>query len=82
MEEIVFACRPVEVSCLIGNLFTEIEPPCGCPPTAALTICGRTHSGNTGRLVIGKDYCLYYGLRSDLEAVRSGKCLERRCEHG
>ena len=56
MEEIVFACRPDEVSCLIGNLFTEIEPPCGCPPTAALTICGRTHSGNTGRLVVRQDY--------------------------
>ena len=78
----MFACRPDEVSCLIGNLFAEIEPPCGYPPSAALTICGTTRSGNAGRLVISDDYCLFYGLRSDLDAVRNGKCLERRCEHG
>ena len=71
MEEIVFACRPEELSCIVGNLFTGISPPCGI-----------THSGNSGRLVIKGDRCLFYGLPDDLRAVRNGVCPERRCEHG
>lgn len=27
MKEIVFACAPSELSCIIGNLFTELRPP-------------------------------------------------------
>ncbi len=82
MTEVTFACRPEELSCIIGNLFTELEPPCAYPRSPDLTICGKTHSGSSGRLVIQSDRCLFYGLPDDLEAARKGFCLERRCEHG
>lgn len=82
MEEIVFACDQSELSCIIGNLFTEIRPPCDAPRNDHLTIAGITHSGADARLVILGDRCLYNGPVSDLEAARSGPCLERRCEHG
>lgn len=82
MEEVAFACRPEELSCIIGNLFTELEPPCAYQRSPDLTICGKTHSGSSGRLVIQSDRCLFYGLPDDLEAARKGFCPERRCEHG
>lgn len=82
MDEIVFSCAPDEVSCLVGNLFSSLDPPCEYEPTEGLTLCGTTHSGRYARLVIREDRCLFYGERDDLEAVRGGKCPERRCKHG
>lgn len=82
MKEIVFACAPSELSYIIGNLFTELRPPCDAPRSDHLTISGTTHSGAAARLVILGDRCLYNGPVCDLEAARSGPCLERRCEHG
>ena len=52
MEEIVFACAPSELSCIIGNLFAEIRPPCDAPRSVHLTITGTTHSGVDAQLVI------------------------------
>lgn len=82
MAEIVFACEPEELSCIIGNLFSDIEPPCGIPYSKDLTICGTTYSEKCGRLVIQRDRCLFYGSPDDLEAARCGPCPERRCERG
>lgn len=82
MEEIVFSCRPEELSCIIGNLFTELEPPCAYERSPNLTICGKTNSGKSGRLIIAGDRCLFYGPPEDLTAARNGFCPERRCEHG
>lgn len=28
MEHIEFSCPPGELSCIIGNLFVSLEPPC------------------------------------------------------
>lgn len=81
MGATVFACDPRELSCLIGNLFSSIEPPCGCARTANLTLCGTTHSGRKGRLVVMADRCAFYGERADLDAVRNARCIERRCDH-
>lgn len=82
MEQLVFACAPEELSCIVGNLFTELEPPCEYHRSNDLTLCGKTHSGRSGRLVIQGDRCLFYGPPEDLEMARKGRCPERRCEHG
>lgn len=82
MEEVVFACRNDELSCIVGNLFVSIEPPCDFEHSEDLTICGTTHSGKIGRLIIKGDRCLFYGSSEDLRAARNGPCIERRCEHG
>lgn len=82
-EETVFACPPDELSCLIGNLFGELATPCTeVHRGVGLVICGYTHSGRYGVLSIHKDYCCFKGAKEDLEAVRGGICVERRCNRG
>lgn len=82
-EEIVFACPPEELSCLVGNLFGELATPCNTVlDGTGLVLCGYTHSGNYGVLSIHKDYCCFRGAKGDFEAVRSGVCVERRCKRG
>ena len=82
MQETTFTRPPDELSCIIGNLFTELEPPCDVEHTAGLVLCGTTHSGNPGRLRIAGDCCTFYGQPDDLEVVISGRCPERRCRRG
>lgn len=82
-EEIVFACPPQDSSCLVGNLFGELATPCNeVAGDGELVVCGYTHSGKYGVLKIYKDRCLFRGAKDDLEAVRSGVCVERRCKRG
>ena len=51
MEHIEFSCPPGELSCIIGNLFVSLEPPCKYVRSTHLMLCGITHSGNSGRLL-------------------------------
>ena len=82
-DEFVFACPPEDLSCLVGNLFGELATPCELVRSeTGLVICGYTHSGNYGVLVIHKDYCCFKGIKGDLDAVRNKVCVERRCKRG
>jgi len=47
MEHIEFSCPPGELSCIIGNLFVSLEPPCKYVRSTHLMLCGITHSGNS-----------------------------------
>ena len=48
-----YACTRRELSCIIGNLFTEIEPPCErCGAADVLTISGTTYTGNKAVLTV------------------------------
>ncbi len=73
-----------ELSCFVGNLFAELEPPCSEEsPPGALTLCGRTAAGREAMLFIYRERCLFVGELDDLEAVRNGKCpCNRRCAYG
>lgn len=82
MEEILFSCHPSELSCIVGNLFATIEPPCGYHRSDELTIYGTTPDGSPALLVIKGDRYLYCGPPDALETARNGSCPERRCEHG
>lgn len=85
MEPAPFSRRPEELSCIIGNLFTALEPPCdecGQPGQDGITLTGTTHSGKTGKLVITGDRCVFYGDPEDLALVLSGRCPGRRTPHG
>ena len=86
MEEIIFSRPPNELSCIIGNLFTGLDPPCDLCDlgrTTDLVISGTTHSGNYGRLTIKKDRCVFYGEPEDLDAILNGDCpIGRRCGNG
>lgn len=87
MEHIEFSCPPGELSCIIGNLFVSLEPPCKYVRSTHLMLCGITHSGNNGRLIVLGDRCSFYGLASDLDAARNGPwmrladCHDAYCWH-
>lgn len=82
MEEIQFSRPADELSCIIGNLFVSLEPPCGFGCSADLAICGTTHSQNPGRLIVKSDRCVFYGRPEDLAAVLNGRCPEGGCRNG
>lgn len=77
MEQII-SVKPEELSCLVGNLFAELEPPCDALHSVGLTLFGRTPAGNQVVLLILKDYCVFRGEPEDLEAAKRS-CLDRRC---
>ena len=64
-----------ELSCIIGNLFTELEPPCPvCEGMPQLTICGTTYTGAKAVLVIGADGFYYDGNPDDIAKIRETRC--------
>lgn len=72
-----YACTRQELSCIIGNLFIEIEPPCDrCGPDD-LMICGTTYAGSKAVLIVTPDGFKFDGDDSEVKAIR-----ERRCLHG
>ena len=53
-----YACPRRELSCIVGNLFVELEPPCDhCAAGDSLTICGTTYAGTRATLTVTE-----YGL--------------------
>lgn len=78
-----FSVPPEKLSCLIGNLFAELEPPCAAEDDPeALTICGRTPSGREAMLLVYREHCLFMGDPEDLDAARNGRCPDRGCRRG
>ena len=78
-----FSRPPAELSCIIGNLFLCLEPPCDEDLTAGgLVICGYTLSGDSGRLIIEKERCIFTGNEDDFLAALSRPCIERSCQNG
>lgn len=65
-----------EVSCIIGNLFAELEPPCSAceGEPQGVKICGTTYSGKRAVLILAGD-CFYFdGDGGDLEKIRGKRC--------
>ena len=85
MNEIINFSLPAEkLSCLVGNLFAELEPPCSEPDDQeALTLCGKAPSGREAMLFVYREHCLFVGDPEDLDAARNGRCPNsRRCGRG
>jgi len=82
MEKIEFSCPPDELSCIIGNLFQGLDVPCDLVNSRSLAISGRTNGGGIAGLIIYKDRCTFFGNPQELESVRIGQCLERKCGNG
>nr|DAY70092.1 MAG TPA: hypothetical protein [Caudoviricetes sp.] len=82
MERVVFSRPADELSCIIGNLFCFLHPPCAPRDRTGLVLRGITHSQNPGELIIKSDHCIYFGERSDLDLVLNRVCIERRCANG
>jgi hypothetical protein len=84
VENVVkFSCPEKELSCIVGNLFAGLDPPCNNQNIEeGIVICGTTHSGKHGSLRIFKDHFLFSGDAADINVVRKSVCLERRCCNG
>jgi hypothetical protein len=63
-----------ELSCFIGNLFAELDPPCGVMDDDAVVIHGRTVTGSYAKLKIIGDVVYFEGHPSDLDSVKNGRC--------
>lgn len=82
MKEITFSRPADEMSCIVGNLFQTLQPPCFCRNRTDLVIMGITHSLRYGKLIIKNDHCIFYGEPADLDEVLNKACVERRCKNG
>ena len=72
-----YACTRRELSCLIGNLFTEIEPPCErCGAADVLTISGTTYTGNKAVLTVTEHGFTWEGDPAEVEKIRERRCLQ------
>jgi hypothetical protein len=70
-----FACTKRELSCIIGTLFVELEPPCtACGDVEHITICGTTYTGAKAALIIAADGYYFDGIPEDLNRIRGGRC--------
>lgn len=83
---VTFVSGCADLSCVIGNLFAVLEPPCDGVPDDRLVLCGSTFSGDGGRLelVPEKDgfVCRFSGNEKDLEMALKRPCMERKCGIG
>ena len=72
-----YACTRRELSCIIGNLFTEIEPPCGkCGDVDALTISGTTYTGARAVLTVTEHGFTFDGNPAEVARIRERRCLK------
>ena len=71
-----FACPPQELSCIIGHIFIELEPPCAaCEGKELLTLCGTTHAGQKAVLIVDKDGFYFDGNPEDINKIRESRCM-------
>lgn len=72
-----YACTRRELSCIIGNLFVEIEPPCErCGAADVLTISGTTYTGNKAVLTVTEHGFTWEGDPAEVEKIRERRCLQ------
>lgn len=73
-----YACTRAELSCIIGNLFVELSPPCSCCGGGALTITGTTVNGNAGALTVTEAGFDFEGCAEDtamIDRIRKVRCI-------
>ena len=72
-----YACTRRDLSCIIGNLFTEIEPPCErCGAADVLTISGTTYTGARAVLTVTEHGFTFDGDPAEVARIRESRCLE------
>jgi len=69
-----YACTVQDLSCVIGSLFTELEPPCSHCAGDKLTISGTTRAGNKAIITINENGFYFCGNPADVEKIIKTRC--------
>lgn len=70
-----YACTAAELSCVIGNIFAELSPPCAACGAEVLQITGTTVTGNAATLTVTEAGFDFDGCADDtamIERMRKG----------
>lgn len=73
-----YACTAAELSCVIGNIFAELSPPCAACGAEVLQITGTTITGNAATLTVTEAGFDFDGCADDtamIERMRKGRCI-------
>lgn len=73
-----YACTAAELSCVIGNIFAELSPPCATCGAEVLQITGTTVTGNAATLTVTEAGFDFDGCADDtamIERMRKGRCI-------
>lgn len=73
-----YACTAAELSCVIGNIFAELSPPCAACGAEVLQITGTTVTGNAATLTVTEAGFDFDGCADDtaiIERMRKGRCI-------
>ena len=73
-----YACTVAELSCVIGNIFAELSPPCAACGAEVLQITGTTVTGNAATLTVTEVGFDFDGCADDtaiIERMRKGRCI-------
>ena len=64
-----YACTAAELSCVIGNIFAELSPPCAACGAEVLQITGTTVTGNAATLTVTKAGFDFDGCADDTAMI-------------
>ena len=65
-----YACTAAELSCVIGNIFAELSPPCAACGAEVLQITGTTVTGNAATLTVTEAGFDFDGCADDTAMIR------------
>ena len=72
------ACTAAELSCIIGNVFAELSPPCDACGCTSLVIHGKTITGHMATLTVTEAGFDLEAHKVDTELVqrlKKGRCI-------
>ena len=72
-----YACTAAELSCVIGNIFAELSPPCAACGAEVLQITGTTVTGNAAKLTVTEAGFDFDGCADDTAIIERMQRPER-----
>ena len=73
------------MSCIIGNIFAELSPPCADCAAKEVIITGTTVTGNAAKLTVTEAGFDFEGCADDtviIDQMRKGRCLYAKTGEG
>lgn len=71
-----YACTAAELSCVIGNIFAELSPPCAACGAEVLQITGTTVTGNAATLTVTEAGFDFDGCADDTAIKYYGRYMD------